>query len=97
VHSTALEFRQSVLVGLLMLLLATDSRLDLVTSVDDGLENIDEIAPLVTDRVLEAGNVVAVAVAVSWWAVFNTRSATADSRSSLPVASVTSPSTLAGI
>ena len=47
------------------LLFATDSRLDFVASVDDGLEDVDEVAPLVADRVSEAGDIVAVAVAVT--------------------------------
>jgi len=33
--------------------------------VDDRLEDVDEVAPVVTDRVPEAGDVVAVAVAVT--------------------------------
>jgi len=43
----------------------TDGRLDLVAGVDDRLEDVDEVAPVVTDRVPEAGDVVAVAVAVT--------------------------------
>ncbi|ERG97373.1 MAG: hypothetical protein J07HQW2_03859 [Haloquadratum walsbyi J07HQW2] len=60
-----LEFCQSVLVGVVPFLLATDGRLDLVASVDDRLQHVDEVAPVVTDRVPEAGDVVAVAVAVT--------------------------------
>jgi len=61
----SLEFRQSVLVGVVLFLLVTDGRLDLVAGVDDRLEDVDEVAPVVTDRVPEAGDVVAVAVAVT--------------------------------
>jgi hypothetical protein len=61
----SLEFRQSVLVGVVPFLLVTDGRLDLVAGVDDRLEDVDEVAPVVTDRVPEAGDVVAVAVAVT--------------------------------
>ncbi|GAA5434638.1 hypothetical protein Hjap01_04130 [Haloarcula japonica] len=37
---------------------------NLAVSVDDLLEDVDEVAPVVTDRVSETGDVVAVAVAV---------------------------------
>ena len=60
-----LEFHQSVLVGVFTLLFATDGRLDFVASVDDGLEDVDEIAAPVADRVPEARDVVAVAVTVT--------------------------------
>ncbi len=49
-----LEFRQSVLVRVVPILLATDGRLDLVASVDDRLEDVDEAAPVVTDGIPRA-------------------------------------------
>ena len=60
-----LELHQTVLVWVVPLLLATDGRLDVVASVDDRLQHVEEVAAVVTDRVSEAGDVVAVAVAVT--------------------------------
>lgn len=45
------EFSQAVLVGVVSILFATDGRLDLVACVDDRLQHVDEVAPLVADRV----------------------------------------------
>jgi len=59
------EFRQSVFVGIVPIFLPTDGRLDLIASVDDRLEHVDEVAPLVTNRVSEFRDVFTVAVAVT--------------------------------
>ncbi|WP_321169434.1 hypothetical protein [Halohasta litorea] len=48
------EFLEAVLVGLVMLLFTTDCSLDIITSIDDRLENVDQIASVVADRIAES-------------------------------------------
>jgi len=55
------ELCESVLIGILALLFATDGSRDLVMSVDDRLQHVDEIAPLIADRAPKLENVVAFA------------------------------------
>ncbi len=49
-----LEFRQSVLVGVIPLIFATDGRLDLVAGVDNRLQHVNEVAPVVLPRDAES-------------------------------------------
>ena len=60
-----LEFREALFVGVVSPSFATNGGLDLVASVDDGLQDVDEIPALVTDRVAESGDVVAVAMTLA--------------------------------
>ena len=48
---SSFEFCESLFVRIVSILLATDGRLGFITSVDDGLEDIDQIAAIIADRV----------------------------------------------
>jgi len=50
----AFEFCESLLIGLVLLLFTTDCSLDLITGIDDRLENVDKVALFVADRIAES-------------------------------------------
>ena len=48
---SAFEFLELLLIGVISLLFATDFGFDLVASIDDQLEDVNGVNPLIADRV----------------------------------------------
>jgi len=59
------ELCESLLIELVLLLFTTDCSLDLITSIDDRLENVDKVATVVADRIAESRNIIAITMALT--------------------------------